>query len=235
MKDGWICGGLEVLEICILVYKMQQTREMTTNDLCPYSANEEPTPEEVIGSSWNEDQANDGHAVSSSPGNGNGATTEMKGADQHLKELQVQVCEMLGRLTRLRVLRIEGERTGTRDCLDLTLETGLDRLAPLKNLEKLVVTQLDDKLAGKKEVEWIARNWIHHRNRRWLEKQDAMAKTLSPSLEPIQGRMVLQDVLVPSPKFNRLIGVAVNDQTMRNIEWLKKQCPALHVQVRSHL
>ncbi|KAI8347568.1 hypothetical protein B0O80DRAFT_465424 [Mortierella sp. GBAus27b] len=239
-KDGWVCKGLEVLEICIAIYKKQQPKKTAwhwcdsegkwaTDGPCSCSeeirsAKEEPTLEDVIGSIKSEDQANDRHTVPSS-------TTETKGgeAGQYLKELQIKVCEMLGRLTRLRELRIEGERSGTRDCLDLTLETGLDRLAPLKNLEKLVVTRLYDKLAGKKEVEWIARNWVHHRNRRWLPKQGPISEE---SMGP-------EDVFLGA-KFRELIGVSAGDNrtmhmNMRNIDWLRDQCPTLRVRVHAGL
>jgi hypothetical protein len=76
------------------------------------------------------------------------------------KEIQFKVCEALGRLTHLQELRIDGERDFEEDnrywsCLELTLQTGLDRLAPLRqNLEKLVVSGLDEGLSGRKEAEW---------------------------------------------------------------------------------
>ncbi|KAG0210089.1 hypothetical protein BGX31_001984 [Mortierella sp. GBA43] len=205
MKDGWMCKGLEVLEICIAIYKKRQTKmawhwcdsegKWATDGPCSCSeeirsAKEEPTLEDVVGSIRSEDQANDGDADLGLPGNESGATTEMKGgADQYLKELQIK--------------------------------TGLDRLAPLKNLEKLVVTRLDDKLAGKKEVEWIAHNWIHYRNRRWLQKH-------SPAPEESTGP---EDIFLGA-KFRELIGISAGvsraiNANMQNIDWLKEQCPTL--------
>ncbi|KAG0216805.1 hypothetical protein B0O80DRAFT_465428 [Mortierella sp. GBAus27b] len=181
----------------------------------------------------------------------------MRRSGLYFKELQIRVCEMLGRLTQLRVLRIEGERTKEWDCLDLTLEAGLDRLAPLQqNLEKLVVTHLNDKLGGKDELEWIARHWVHHRDRRWLEQH---AGPLSPqplASEDKEGdgdgdgdgdggangvrsstscAGTDTDDVHPTPRFRELIGISVRGthrtarETMANIEWLKEQCPALRV------
>lgn len=238
-KDGWVCKGLEVLEIFIAVYKRPDSwtsewhwceveGRWVMGGSCSscgetQSPKQEPTQAELVGSVRREDQDNE-----------NGTTEETEGgADQYSKELQVKVCEMLGRLTRLRVLRIEGDRTATRDCLDLTLETGLDRLAPLRqNLQKLVVTQLDEWMAGKKEVEWITRNWIHHQNRQWSEKQDLMSGSSLPWLEPFQGSVGHEDFTVSNPKFMELVGItASNGEPMQNIGWLKEQCPSLHVHV----
>ncbi|KAF9344588.1 hypothetical protein BGX34_005498, partial [Mortierella sp. NVP85] len=168
--------------------------------------------------------------------------------------LQILVCEALGRLTQLRELTLEGPMSRNPkgfeySCLELTLETGLDRLAPLQeNLEKLTVWQLRERLAGKKEVEWIARHWVHHNNPHWLEqhltmdsegiKETSTTSTTStntcPPPSPLASPDHHNDLPIPGPKFKELIGISEdnsqgkNVEDMReNIDWLEKQCPKL--------
>ncbi|KAK3827966.1 MAG: hypothetical protein J3Q66DRAFT_382823 [Benniella sp.] len=165
------------------------------------------------------------------------------------KRQQVMVCAALGRLTRLRELTIEGppETCRTFRMLELTLETGLDRLAPLqRNLEKLTVTHLAENLSGQREIEWIARHWVHHNNHRWLEQHpsvylESFSATTSSSAHSTR---VLpsdhQDLLTLNPKFKELIGISkshvvggtVYDSTM-NLNWLQEQCPMLKIQAAS--
>ncbi|KAK3827967.1 MAG: hypothetical protein J3Q66DRAFT_321536 [Benniella sp.] len=172
--------------------------------------------------------------------------------------LQILVCKALGRLTQLRELTIEGPmgRTPTGleyGCLELTLETGLDRLAPLQqNLEKLTVWQLKERLSGRKEVEWIARHWVHHNNPHWLAQHPAVDSAESkettttttttttacpPSLtSPLSSLDHHNDLLIPGPKFKELIGISEGHSQGRsaqemseNIDWLEEQCPSLRV------
>ncbi|KAG0091499.1 hypothetical protein BGZ92_000531 [Podila epicladia] len=140
-------------------------------------------------------------------------------------EIQVMVCEQLGRLSRLRVLTLEGDEEVYSSleridwtCLSLTLDTGLDRLAPLQSsLETLSVYNLADKIChGREEVEWIARNWVHCQDVE--EVSDAGHKILRPS----------------SP-FKNLLGVSVQGNTSTamihlNIAWLKDECPKLTIE-----
>jgi hypothetical protein len=165
---------------------------------------------------------------------------------------QIKVCKMIGQLTHLRELRLEGNRDyqfNNRDwhCLELTLETGLDCLAPLReNLEKLILSQLSDGLhAGRKEIEWIARNWVHYNNPQWKEK--CAPKASQPRVpsqgkdEPQKGRTTStgskddSDLFAPTPKFNDLIGLRsrVNSENLRkasaNIDWLAVNCPTLEL------
>ncbi|KAG0365242.1 hypothetical protein BGZ54_006733 [Gamsiella multidivaricata] len=85
--------------------------------------------------------------------------------------LQIQICKQLGRLTKLRQLVLEGDKghMDSTGCLQLTMQTGLSYLQPLQqSLETLILYRLDEQLSGRAEVDWIARNWIHHHNKRWL-------------------------------------------------------------------
>ncbi|KAF9303821.1 hypothetical protein BGZ74_002965 [Mortierella antarctica] len=140
-------------------------------------------------------------------------------------EIQVMICEQLGRLSRLRVLTLEGDEEVYSSlervdwtCLSLTLDTGLDRLAPLQSsLETLSVYNLADRIChGREEVEWIARNWVHHQDVE--EVSDAGHK-----------------ILRPSPPFKNLLGVSVQGNTSTamihlNIAWLKDECPKLTIE-----
>ncbi|KAG0012827.1 hypothetical protein BGZ81_001356 [Podila clonocystis] len=139
-------------------------------------------------------------------------------------ELQVMVCEQLGRLSRLRVLTLEGDEEVYSSlervdwtCLSLTLDTGLDRLAPLQSsLETLSVYNLAEKIChGREEVEWISRNWVHHQDVE--EVNDAGHK-----------------ILRPSPPFKNLLGVSVQGEMSTamihlNVAWLKDECPKLTI------
>ncbi|KAK3827985.1 MAG: hypothetical protein J3Q66DRAFT_6824 [Benniella sp.] len=172
-------------------------------------------------------------------------------------DMQIKVCEMIGRLTRLRELRIEGSsclkfKNRMWSCLKLKLESGLDRLAPLQqNLEKLIVSTLHEELSGRKEVEWIARNWVHHQNRQWLEQHAsplAMSSSSSSLWRPSNSRIDQptdggipgmghgdNGHFAPRPKFKELIGVSQQgeycfvEEAESNIEWLKEQCPSLTI------
>ncbi|KAG0219663.1 hypothetical protein BGX31_011238 [Mortierella sp. GBA43] len=227
VEDGWVCQGLEVLEIFIRISK----QELLPKEFHTW-----------IPKLWDVDSYEE-TADNTSP---------VKGPEVYLREHQVKICESLGRLSQLRELRIEGEREFSYDCLKLTLETGLDHLAPLqRNLEKLVVSTLSEGLSGRKEVEWIARNWVHHQNSHWLRQHGSeSSESLSALSQSLQDTTIRDDderltgmwaddgtYFAPSPKFKELIGISVNDmhQTARvalsNIEWLKEQCPSLRVHV----
>ncbi|KAK3827939.1 MAG: hypothetical protein J3Q66DRAFT_394258 [Benniella sp.] len=157
-------------------------------------------------------------------------------------QVQIKVCEVLGRLTRLRELRIDGgndfefSKHGW-NCLDLTLETGLERLAPLRHsLEKLTVSGLDEGLSGRKEVEWMARNWIHYNNRRWLEQHHAPAPSglrltcLSQDTEEPERSGGTDDRIFSISSFRSLIGISgKGEDVLSTIQWLQEQCPTLSV------
>ncbi|KAG0221223.1 hypothetical protein B0O80DRAFT_502656 [Mortierella sp. GBAus27b] len=177
-----------------------------------------------------------------------------------VERLSIQVCDMLGRLTRLRELRIEGgwSTSGSRfgwTCLELSLRTGLDRLAPLRqSLETLDVSFLDHELCGKEEVEWIARNWIHHYNPRWLRQYPSTSTEPSPSstsssmISPVikeERENELRDEVghdcddyvysCSTPRFKELLGMMSStanapvkvERAKASIKWLQEQCPTL--------
>ncbi|KAI8347540.1 hypothetical protein B0O80DRAFT_465349 [Mortierella sp. GBAus27b] len=163
--------------------------------------------------------------------------------------IQIQVCRMLGLLTQLRELKIEGQKdfrfaSRTWDCLDLTLETGLGLLAPLRqNLEALNVSSLQNGLTGRKEVEWIARNWIHYNNPRWLKRYSKLRKpTPTPLPKGVSGKSGPpgtgskdDDILTTyqRPKFTELIGILIpyigKEKAISNMAWLLAQCPSLSI------
>ncbi|KAI1308944.1 hypothetical protein EDD11_004153 [Mortierella claussenii] len=170
-------------------------------------------------------------------------------AKEYHNHLQIQVCGQLGRLTKLRRLRLEGDIERDMDhrkygCLELTLETGLDRLWPLQqNLETLIVNELEEKLAVRPhEADWIARNWIHHNNPRWLQAHPPkwFSMPISDSTSSVAPRneenvSSSSDHFLPCPKFKELLGVSTRgaDRSAlscnRNMAWLKEQCPLLDV------
>ncbi|KAG0002485.1 hypothetical protein BGZ65_002597 [Modicella reniformis] len=219
-EDAWTCKGLEILEIFVAIPKRAQWN-------CGN--------QEMVTGWWQKVKLSCQEDVL-----------------EKSNQIQIKVCEMIGRLTQLRELRIEGERSTLFQCicLELTLETGLDRLAPLqKNLEKLIVSALDEKLCGRREVEWIAQNWIHHQNRRWLERHSPISsRSPSSSSSPDKNGKSEQTSCTgteldddggsfPSPKLKELIGISTQSSTSyqseeearSNIEWLKDQCPTLRV------
>ncbi|KAK3811131.1 MAG: hypothetical protein J3Q66DRAFT_351102 [Benniella sp.] len=73
-------------------------------------------------------------------------------------EIQGRVYDRLARLTNLEILWL-GEGVGAKaQCLEMSLESGLDKLAPLKKLKELNVACLDTRI-GVKEVQWMIENW----------------------------------------------------------------------------
>ncbi|KAK3828004.1 MAG: hypothetical protein J3Q66DRAFT_394318 [Benniella sp.] len=265
-KDGWICKGIEVLEIMVHVPKEIQ-QQCDVSDVLDVSAakriessREDNDRDENEGQGQDQDQDQDqGENEDDQAGAKCGSKRRLTESvmtippkrvklytDDH-KRIQIKVCEQLGRLTRLRELRIDGKSDielvkEDRGCLELTMETGLDRLAPLQqNLEKLVVSGLDEGLGGRKEVEWIARNWVHYNNSRWLEQQhlpptasDAQPSSSSQAVDELRNFRPMDlgsdAPFVPSPKFKALIGISENaENAASNIMWLKEQCPSLSV------
>ncbi|KAF9945218.1 hypothetical protein BGZ72_001551 [Mortierella alpina] len=157
-------------------------------------------------------------------------------------QVQVDLCEQLGRLHRLRELTLEGQRDCRYDdrewdCMHLTLKTGLDRLEGLQNsLEKLDLYQLQEELAGDAEVEWIAQNWIHHLNPAW--QQDYRRRRLFPDIADDGEEDVEDDLWRPEPKFKELLGIGVRNTSSyssalrahSNLDWLKQECPRLRIE-----
>ncbi|KAF9121254.1 hypothetical protein BGW39_010670 [Mortierella sp. 14UC] len=168
-------------------------------------------------------------------------------AERHRKnteyntQVQQQLCQQLGRLVKLRELTLEGERYYEGeykkrlefDSLHLSLETGLNYLRPLQaNLEKLVVYRLDERLSGGAEVEWIAKNWVHHTDPVWQHTFETWDRQSYLDI-PDEG---VNRVTCPSSKFRQLIGVHLREQVgltkanaAGNIAWLEYYCPQLVV------
>ncbi|KAF9296053.1 hypothetical protein BGZ88_000839 [Linnemannia elongata] len=167
----------------------------------------------------------------------------------HSAQIQIAICQQLGRLTRLKELTLEGRQdyrydNKEWDCLHLTLETGLDHLRPLQaNLRKLVVYQLDEELCGQAEMEWIAQNWVHQDNAAWQRAFEAcggssstprgLASNFVTSLDAGgEGKPVLL-----CPKFRELLGVSVYGKRQVsaleanvNVAWLEGQYRQLTVE-----
>ncbi|KAF9399143.1 hypothetical protein BGX21_006730 [Mortierella sp. AD011] len=86
------------------------------------------------------------------------------------KDIQNRVYERLARFTKLEKLWLgsspviepwfhgSGARREQRDCLEMSLESGLHRLAGLKEMRELSVANTNSKI-GLKEVQWMTENW----------------------------------------------------------------------------
>ncbi|KAF8941911.1 hypothetical protein BGZ47_007058 [Haplosporangium gracile] len=115
-------------------------------------------------------------------------------AQQESHAIQQQVLKQLGQLTQLRSMRLgrsgrdwdmpqfarlemRGIRTMAvdayldHDCLELSLESGLDELAKLKELEVLAVYQMAHRI-GLAEVQWMVVNWPRLKAINGLRYQD---------------------------------------------------------------
>ncbi|KAF9114067.1 hypothetical protein BGX27_000198 [Mortierella sp. AM989] len=156
--------------------------------------------------------------------------------------IQIQVCEQLGRLRKLRSLTLEGELDYWYldcewDCLDLSIETGLDRLEPLQNsLERLVIYQLQEKLCGPKELDWIARNWVHHRNPHWLQTHQPWVQLENKPVLVSDKTSSSKDCITPCPVFKELIGISIRGwdrsvlKTNLVLAWFQDECPTVMVE-----
>ncbi|KAG0289833.1 hypothetical protein BGZ96_006669 [Linnemannia gamsii] len=168
------------------------------------------------------------------------------------KTHQRQVCQQLGRLTKLRELTLEGNQGNSAaddgnqliDCLHLTLDTGLDYLRPLQaNLEKLVIYQLEEELCGRAEMEWIAQHWVHHNNPVWQSefqnwKRAAKSHTGMEVADQVKDKdESVKPMSFLYTKFKELIGIDVSgkvggrsaSRAAGNVSWLERQCPHLLV------
>jgi hypothetical protein len=248
IEEDWICHGLEVLEICVVIprrtwWQWSDAHGWTKGDEhhgrdMTVGQKDGSKDEDMDGGEDNQDET-----VKALKRRAKSLASERqrKRTREDLTEYidtQFKVCKALGRLTQLKELRIEGRRHfefARRDwgCLELTLETGLDHLAPLQhNLERLIVSGLDEGLSGRKEVEWIARNWVHHSNSRWLEQHHASQQSMEEA-EGNRAAGVRSDDDVSfglRSKFKALIGISGRgEDAMCNIKWLRQECPTLSV------
>ncbi|KAG0246499.1 hypothetical protein B0O80DRAFT_454099 [Mortierella sp. GBAus27b] len=74
------------------------------------------------------------------------------------RDIQYQVYDRLARLTSLKGLWL-GQRAGVQpDCLEISLRSGLDKLAGLKALETLDVSGMKTRV-GLAEVQWMVEHW----------------------------------------------------------------------------
>ncbi|KAF9585937.1 hypothetical protein BGW38_010880 [Lunasporangiospora selenospora] len=158
--------------------------------------------------------------------------------------IQIEVCKQLAKLTHLRELKLEGPSQGGLwdsesevECMKLTMETGLPYLEPLKRtLEKLDVCQLEEQISGRRETEWIARHFYHHRHPQLHPRLKVFTRT-----DPIQ-REAFRDELVdvykksPMPSLRELRGISLSgehghySELHMNAEWLQTVCPTLSIQ-----
>ncbi|KAG0227116.1 hypothetical protein B0O80DRAFT_465338 [Mortierella sp. GBAus27b] len=219
-RDGWACKDLQVLEIRIMVLRIPPVKTWRWCDHHDGWTEHETCCQMEEEALYDDGESND----TLQPNSDELDDTRLLRVLPYQKRIQVKVCENIGRLTRLRELRIEGHR-GTSfdrymwDCLELSLDTGLEHLAPLQqNLEKLNVAELDDNL-GRREFEWMTRNWVHHSNRSWLEEH---APTCSPVTD------YSEDDIIPCPKFKELLGVR-KEGIDQDIEWMQMHCPKLNI------
>ncbi|KAF8946887.1 hypothetical protein BGZ47_011036 [Haplosporangium gracile] len=166
----------------------------------------------------------------------------------HSMQIQIAICQQLGRLTRLKELTLEGRQdyrydNKEWDCLRLTLKTGLDYLRPLQaNLKKLVVFQLDEELCGREEMEWVAQNWVHQDNTAWKSAFETCSSSRSMSPGPTSNSVTTlgdegRTPVLLCPKFQEFLGVSVCGrgqvsalEANMNIAWLEGHCRQLTVE-----
>lgn len=88
------------------------------------------------------------------------------------RKVQSQVHDRLARLTNLEILWLGNRHVlgNQDDCLDMSLESGLHKLATLKKLKELSVSGMTTRI-GVKEVQWIADQWPKLRVIYGLEKK----------------------------------------------------------------
>ncbi|KAG0219664.1 hypothetical protein B0O80DRAFT_465415 [Mortierella sp. GBAus27b] len=264
MDDGWISKGLEILEIHVTMPKQtslvssfkdawhwcdtQRTwLSDTLNCECDVRAitgsEQDDTFDLTMNGNYEDDHGNSGQVAAQAHEEDESATTSlpMLSAEKRyivlLKQLSINFYKMLGHLAHLRVLRLESSESPDWNSMELSLATGLDGLAPLQDsLEKLIVTNLNNNLAVAKEIQWIARNWVHHQNHRWQERNAHMSpESLSPSLDGAEPEDNV--FMTPRPKLKELVGISVKN-TRRiyavynpSVEWFKEQCPTVKVHV----
>ena len=77
----------------------------------------------------------------------------------HGRVIQKQVYDRLARFTNLETLWLGGS-SGLKaySCLEISLESGLDRISGLKKLKKLNVSHMETRI-GEQEVKWMVEQW----------------------------------------------------------------------------
>ncbi|KAK3811081.1 MAG: hypothetical protein J3Q66DRAFT_390966 [Benniella sp.] len=78
------------------------------------------------------------------------------------REIQSQVYDRLGRLTKLEMLQLGDQfhfgNIHQYGCLEMSLESGLDKLSGLKSLKELNIEKMETKI-GTQEAQWMVGNW----------------------------------------------------------------------------
>ncbi|KAF9580165.1 hypothetical protein BGW38_003300 [Lunasporangiospora selenospora] len=230
----WSCLGLEELALNILV-PLKAPSSGGTEGL-----EDPPTAQSSDESNSTQSQANthegsleqdgsDANRLDDSP--------DLPETISHNVKLQIEVCRQLGRLTSLREFRLEGPSTPNpwghwvreNICMQLSMETGLPYLEPLKNsLQILDVSLLFNQLGGSQEVEWIARHWIHHRHPELHSRLSVNCYLTNGLQKEIRNLSAFS----PMPKLTKLIGISHSNirnaryQFLMNLDWLRNVCPS---------
>ncbi|KAF9983261.1 hypothetical protein BGZ65_001995 [Modicella reniformis] len=92
------------------------------------------------------------------------------------RQIQLQVYDRLARLTNLETLWLGNpNRRNQKDCLEMSLESGMHKLAGLKSLKELQVTGMKTRI-GLEEVQWMTENWPKIRTIMFDDGNDAPDK-----------------------------------------------------------
>ncbi|KAF9383078.1 hypothetical protein CPB97_006765 [Podila verticillata] len=108
--------------------------------------------------------------------------------DVRFHRTQQRVCERLGTFVNLKVLQLAPKAyrdEGQDECLYLTLETGLDKMAQLEKLEELYIANMDHRV-GLQEVKWMVEHWPKLWKFCGLEAHTAASKWLKENYPKIQ-------------------------------------------------
>ncbi|KAK3810944.1 MAG: hypothetical protein J3Q66DRAFT_57383 [Benniella sp.] len=112
------------------------------------------------------------------------------------RDIQNQVYDRLARFTNLEILslRVKSMNTAMSSCLEMSLESGLDKLSGLKKLKVLDVSGMKTKI-GEPEAQWMTEHWpklrtIHGSPRRggekvawgWLQKNHPEIELKKPNI-----------------------------------------------------
>lgn len=77
-------------------------------------------------------------------------------------KIQQKVCERIGTFTNLKALQLAPKSYRSRKqhaCVHLSLDSGLDKLASVKKLEKLHINNMGHRVTQVQEVEWMVEHW----------------------------------------------------------------------------
>ncbi|KAF8986065.1 hypothetical protein BGZ46_009862 [Entomortierella lignicola] len=151
------------------------------------------------------------------------------------RDIQSRVYERLARFTRLEVLWLGFspgsyfERLVQYDCLDMSLESGLEKLAGLKELRELSISNMRTKL-GLNEVKWMAENWPNLRVIR------ASSAIIGHNIGFLEGNETTEDRKAAEDS-GEDDGCEEYESSQRDelqdfsnaITWLKEHCPRIQI------